>query len=358
MHSPSLLGTLAVASSLALLLGGCDSQESENSILRNLTQEVILPTYTQWQQSNHTLNTTTEAFCQGEATLATAQQAFFQAQANWAKLQPILLGPLDETNLSWQIQFWPDKKNLVARQVGNFLRRYPDPSPNQVEQASVVIQGLSAYEYLFFDPDIDLQQPELKAKYCPLAQAIGTHQQRLAQQVMKQWQAPNEGLARQLEQQPNTRYADSREAFSDLLRVHITALDVLKKKLRLPLGTQEQVQPYQAEAWRSQRSLDNIRFSLQTAQQLWAGSGDAPGIQHLLGNAHHDLKERINYAYQNAQQQLDNLQQPLIQLLKNSAGQTALQELYTRLNNLHRLHQGELAQALGIQIGFNAHDGD
>ncbi len=28
------------------------------------------------------------------------------------------------------------------------------------------------------------------------------------------------------------------------------------------------------------------------------------------------------------------------------------------LKVLHRLHEGELARALGIQLGFNAHDGD
>jgi hypothetical protein len=32
--------------------------------------------------------------------------------------------------------------------------------------------------------------------------------------------------------------------------------------------------------------------------------------------------------------------------------------LYKRIDSLHRLHQLELARALGVQIGFNAHDGD
>ena len=32
--------------------------------------------------------------------------------------------------------------------------------------------------------------------------------------------------------------------------------------------------------------------------------------------------------------------------------------LYDSLNALHRLHEVEVAKALGIQLGFNAHDGD
>lgn len=42
----------------------------------------------------------------------------------------------------------------------------------------------------------------------------------------------------------------------------------------------------------------------------------------------------------------------------DEAGRTALNELYDSLNRLHRLQESELAKALGVQIGFNAHDGD
>ena len=45
-------------------------------------------------------------------------------------------------------------------------------------------------------------------------------------------------------------------------------------------------------------------------------------------------------------------------MLADEAGRTALNELYDSLNRLHRLQESELAKALGVQIGFNAHDGD
>jgi predicted lipoprotein len=35
-----------------------------------------------------------------------------------------------------------------------------------------------------------------------------------------------------------------------------------------------------------------------------------------------------------------------------------LNAFYDSLNVVHRLHEGELAKALGIQLGFNANDGD
>jgi len=35
-----------------------------------------------------------------------------------------------------------------------------------------------------------------------------------------------------------------------------------------------------------------------------------------------------------------------------------LQALYSSLDQLHRLHERDLAKALDVQLGFNAHDGD
>jgi predicted lipoprotein len=45
-------------------------------------------------------------------------------------------------------------------------------------------------------------------------------------------------------------------------------------------------------------------------------------------------------------------------MLADEAGRTELNALYDSLNNLHRLLEGEVAKTLGIQLGFNAHDGD
>ena len=49
---------------------------------------------------------------------------------------------------------------------------------------------------------------------------------------------------------------------------------------------------------------------------------------------------------------------PFSELIADEAGHARLDELYQELDVLHRLHQNELARALGVQIGFNAHDGD
>lgn len=353
-----MLHRTLIASLLGLALVGCGQQDPRAKVSAALADGVLLPAYNSWQEADRQLAVNAEAFCAGNADLGTARQAFLGAQSAWAGLQPLLVGPLAEGNRAWQIQFWPDKKNLVQRQVEALLKSKPQLNNDDLANASVVVQGLTAYEYMLFDPALDLTQTEQKARYCPLLQAIGQHQQALAVQIMDEWQG-KPGMAEQLKTFPNERYADANEAIADLLRVQVTALDGLKKKLGAPMGRQSKgiPQPYQAEAWRSAASLANLGAALANAELLWHGS-NRDGIQTLLGDDQADLANRIDAAYQDTRQRLAALDKPLGDLLADEAGRAALNELYDSLNRLHRLQESELAKALDVQIGFNAHDGD
>ena len=353
-----MLHRTLIASLLGLALLGCGQQDPRAKVSAALADGVLLPAYNSWQEADRQLAVNAEAFCTGNADVTAARQAFLGAQSAWAGLQPLLVGPLAEGNRAWQIQFWPDKKNLVQRQVEALLKSKPQLNNDDLAKASVVVQGLTAYEYMLFDPALDLTQTEQKARYCPLLQAIGQHQQALAVQIMDEWQG-KPGMAEQLKAFPNERYADANEAIADLLRVQATALDGLKKKLGAPMGRQSKgiPQPYQAEAWRSAASLANLGAALANAELLWHGS-NRDGIQTLLGDDQADLANRIDAAYQDTRQRLAALDKPLGDLLADEAGRAALNELYDSLNRLHRLQESELAKALDVQIGFNAHDGD
>ncbi|TBU72611.1 imelysin family protein [Phytopseudomonas daroniae] len=343
---------------LGMTLAACSPADPQATVSAALAEGVLLPAHSTWREANAGLATSSKAFCAGDQDLSAARQAFLTTQSAWAGLQPLVVGPLAEGNRAWQVQFWPDKKNLVARQVQALVKSKPQLSPADLEKSSVVVQGLTAYEYLIYDPEIDLQDSEQKARYCPLLVAIGEHQQALANTVLEQWQA-KDGALSQFKTFPNERYAEAGEAISDILRTQITAIDSLKKKLGAPMGRQSKglPQPYQAEAWRSQASLANIGASLAGAERIWRGA-NKDGIQALLGSDQNALKQRIDAAYADTRQKLTGLQRPLGELLGDEAGSKALNEFYDSLNVLHRLHDGELARALGIQLGFNANDGD
>ena len=353
MFRPRLLIT-----SLAIALGACSPTDPQATTSATLAQQVILPTYSRWVDADRALAASALAYCQGKEDLTKARADFMAAQKAWAELQPLLVGPLAEGNRSWQVQFWPDKKNLVARQVEQLLSSGNAISPATLDKSSVVVQGLTAYEYILFDAKIDLANAETKARYCPLLEAIGAHQQALAESILAQWKQDG-GMLAQLSKVPNDRYADAHEAIAELLRVQVTALDMLKKKLGTPLGRQSKgiPQPFQAEGWRSDMSLASLDSSLTGAQALWNGT-DNKGLRALLPAEQKELAGKIDAAYADVHGKLKAINQPLSELLKNEAGIKQLNELYDSLNVVHRLHESDLAKALGVQLGFNANDGD
>lgn len=350
--------TLPVAAFLGLLLAGCGAQDPHTRVSAALTEGVLLPGYAAWAEADRQLAESARAFCAGTQSLEQARQEYLRAQRGWAAVQPLQLGPLSENNLAWQVQFWPDKKNLVARQVEALLNSQPELTQAQLDKGSVVVQGLTAYEYVLFDPNIDLTDSASQQRYCPLLIAIGNHQLTLSTDVLARWTG-EDGMQSRLRNFPNERYADAQEAVSDLLRTQVSAIDGLKKKLGAPLGRQSKgvPQPYQAEAWRSGYSLASLAAALASAERLWQGANQ-DGLRSLLGSEQDELATRIDAAYADTRQRLASIAQPLGELLTSEAGRAELNALYDSLNRLHRLQEGDLARALGIQIGFNAHDGD
>ncbi|EJM58263.1 MULTISPECIES: imelysin family protein [Pseudomonas] len=354
MFRPKLLFT----SLAALALGACSPQDPQAVTSAAIAKSVILPTYTRWVEADRQLAVSALAYCEGKETLETARADFLHAQKAWAELQPLLIGPLAEGNRSWQVQFWPDKKNLVGRQVEQLVTAQPQIDAAALAKSSVVVQGLSAYEYILFDSKPDVANAEQKSKYCPLLVAIGERQKQLAEDILQTWNN-TDGMLAQMSKFPNQRYADSHEAIADLLRVQVTAIDTLKKKLGTPMGRQSKgvPQPFQADAWRSQSSLTSLGASLAAAKTVWEGV-DNKGLRSLLPSDQKPLADKIDAAYSASLKLFAGNQRSLTEMLGDDAGRQQLNDLYESLNVVHRLHEADLAKALGIQLGFNANDGD
>lgn len=346
------------AALLGLLLAACGTEDPHSRVGKALADGVLLPAHQAWADANAQLEQDAQAFCRAEQHLEQTRAGYLRAHRAWAALQPLLVGPLSENNLAWQVQFWPDKKNLVARQVENLLKAQPNLTQEALDKGSVVVQGLTAYEYVLFDPNIDLTDDATRLRYCPLIIAIAGHQQALSARVLADWNGA-EGMRARLTRFPNERYAEPQEALADLLRTQVSAIDGLKKKLGAPLGRQSKgiPQPYQAEGWRSGNSLDSLSAAVESAERLWNGALQ-DGVRTLLGSEQAELATRIDAAFGDARERLAAFDEPLGALLGNPQGLSELNALYDSLNRLHRLLEGELARALGVQIGFNAHDGD
>lgn len=100
-----------------------------------------------------------------------------------------------------------------------------------------------------------------------------------------------------------------------------------------------------------------LQASLAAAKTVWEGV-DNKGLRGLLPAEQKPLADKIDAAYAASLKLFDSTQRSLGEMLEDDAGRQQLNDIYDSLNVVHRLHEGELAKALGIQLGFNANDGD
>lgn len=125
--------------SLVALLTGCTPADPQQQVSSALAEQVMLPAYSVWAINNQQLAESATRFCAGTQDINQTRQAWLAAQTAWAALQPLAVGPLSEGNRAWQVQFWPDKKNLVARQVETLLNSKPQLNQSELDKASVLV---------------------------------------------------------------------------------------------------------------------------------------------------------------------------------------------------------------------------
>ena len=103
------------------------------------------------------MQTRLEALCKapGDDTLKSAQQQFAALTAAWARIQYISFGPIFEHQRAFRIEYWPDKRNVVGRQLAEVLKKQDHAAlePERFATTTVGVQGLPALERLLFGDD-------------------------------------------------------------------------------------------------------------------------------------------------------------------------------------------------------------
>ncbi len=368
---------------LTCVLSAC-GRAPEQRLLEDTTNGVILPIYRDFAERSSALASSSAAFCASEARsddhFLQLREHWQQAASGWAQAQLLQLGPLLVDNQSWKIQFWPDRKNLVARKVEQLIGSGDDLTPQRLGEASVIVQGLSALEYLLFDPKAGSAQryrggdvgDDSAARRCQMLAATATRLANTASALRDGWE-PAQGNYAGVLTTPgadNSEYPEPRAALTALVDSLVYTVELIKRdKLERPLAlaaTGGRANPYLLEWWRAGAGSAAIAANLQGLAALYRG-GEGVGLDDYLrklprGEA---LATAIEQQLAAAQQQLaaagtfSAQPQALVAMTApGSAQRQALLALQAALSELLRLLQHELPEVTGITLSFNANDGD
>ncbi|MGM0826033.1 MAG: imelysin family protein [Pseudomonadota bacterium] len=305
--------------------------------------------YAELSAASQRLESSAIRFCQApdEALRERLESDWLSAYQAWQAVRFIQFGPVEQNSRSWQLQFWPDRKNLVGRKVEGWLKATDPPDAQDIANDSVAIQGFPALEYLLYDDAMNergLSDPHA----CALMQAITTHLADTTVGLHRDWQAFGEHYI---------HAADDTQRYTETtLASAIQALELLEdKRLGEPMGLKgAPANGYLAEAWRSGQTIRLVESSLEGLR-----TGFLPGLTALLREADAlPLAEAFRDQLDKTLAQASEQPSGLVPALDDEAVFRGLQSLYLDISQLRHLLGNEIAAELGLVRGFNSSDGD
>lgn len=265
--------------------------------------------------------------------------AFQSAYDAWMGVEHLRLGPAEAEGRSLAVLFWPDPKGTGARAQAALLAADPATlTLSGMAEQSVAARGLSGLERLLYPAE------PLPTDPCPLIQITIDDLARQAEVLNTEW-APYGDQLLTAGTAGNTAFLKPEEATQALFTQLATGLEfVADRRIGRPLGTFDKPRPDLAEGHASGRALGNITLSLQALRGLAASlSPDSAetlaAFDHAIG-----LSQALN------DPNLDGIADP--------QGWLKLEILQQAVRSTRDTVLAELGPALGVELGFNAADGD
>ncbi|SDF71764.1 hypothetical protein SAMN05216571_101360 [Onishia taeanensis] len=334
-------GLLALTVATPLLAANTDEPPTP----RDIWYQAIGDGYAALASDTQRLAEQASDYCQSpsaEEREALANQWLYAYEA-WQAVRFVNFGPIEQQSRAWQLQFWPDRKNLVGHKVSAWLKADTAPSMQSIADGSVAIQGFPAIEYLLFDEALGAPEALTEPQACGLLAAITQHLEATTRQLNDDWQAFGD------------HYRETDSYTRATLEAGLQALELVEaKRLAAPLGmTGGAPNAYLAEAWRSQQSIPLITASLSGLQEDYL-----PGLRLLLQQADQQaLYDDFAATLDEAMDEVDGMEGGIANALEEPAARSAVQGLYVQISQLNWLGS-KILIALGITRGFNATDGD
>ncbi|MEP3562114.1 MAG: imelysin family protein [Marinobacter sp.] len=281
-----------------------------------------------------------------EAGREQLEQHWLDAFLAWQQVRFVDFGPVENNNLAWQFQFWPDPKNLVARKAGYLTKSDQPITAELIEQSGVAVQGFPMLEYLLFDEALASSERALPAEHsCALLPRVTTHLASNSEQLRTDWH------------NFKPPYLNTVAYHTATIKAAMATLEILEeRRLAKPMGLRGNGKrnPYITDAWRSGATLLSVEATLRGLQQHFL-----PEFLSLLKrNGESALADRILQQFNEALDNFPAADQPMITLLSDDTAFRTLQGLYVDVSQLATLVNDQAAVALGIVRGFNSSDGD
>lgn len=327
---------------------------------RRWVERSIAPGFQHLAQQSRNLQQHFEQGCieADPAWLHKTSSGFESVVKAWSGVAFLRFGPLVEDNRYERLSFWPDPRGVMLRQVSGTLQQYQGEEPAvPIGQSSVAVQGLPALEYVLYR-DKGVLNHSLSADerrpLCRYAADLTKNIASVAGELSEAWLLPDGEYAQRFVKPGanNPVYRSNQEILSEGVKALSTGLQFVRDiQLAPPLmGSETKVAVKKAPYWRSGLTGPAIAASLTGMRTFVLAPDLLPADQEWI-------VEQIEAELGRAAQQANAL--PLADEAVPSPSLRQEWMLLGRIvDNAKDLTDADLALALGVNVGFNALDGD
>ncbi|AWL12337.1 hypothetical protein HMF8227_01867 [Saliniradius amylolyticus] len=274
----------------------------QNQLLESVVDQVILPTYQQFQADLIHQQDSVAAYCQAlsssgdtDTTLDQAREDWRTVMSDWQQAELMQIGPLTDNSstLRNRIYSWPntsacsvDQEVMLSREEGYDISLRTNSR-----------RGLDALEYLLFNEDLnhqctiagtepdgwlDLTDDQKRQARCDFAEIVVSDLKNSADELVEQWQGES-GYGFRLKNAglPDSIYATAHEAVNEVSDALFYITETTKDaKLATPLGLFANdcgAEPCadNVESQYANHSIENIHANLTGLLHMLQGGMDA-----------------------------------------------------------------------------------
>ena len=337
-----------------------------------LLEQIVIPAYRHLFQSAVALNQQAIKSCKqpSDVSLNNLRDRFSSYVNSWMSIEFFRNGPAKYLFRQNRIQYWPDKHNVVGRQLRSLLT---DQNASLLDhskftQLSVGVQGVTALELLFYGEKAfdSFTNINIAGQFrCQFIQAISYNQQVISEGLIDDWIRQGDGYRNGLLDENNNLQVE-KDIGIDILRLLYGEVDLIKTlKIVRPLDKSiEKAKPYRAELWRSGLSMTNIRQNLQTIGLFFDPVSYVYNFYNLENSVVNQTETsqsiaiKIDQLIGLSQQQLAQLSLPINEAVSDERNRQILLSLVNSLEQLANQIKHYTTVVYQSPLGFNSFDGD
>lgn len=279
-----------------------------------------------------------------------ARQAWKATHAAWRSVEALPMGPILTRRTAWQIDVWPTRPPKVEEAI-----RLVEKDAPIADSVGAAAQGLPALEFLLWGEDrakAQLGRLHFRQR-CQYSVALANDVAAESRGLLADWQ---------IYQREQHDHETGRQAFEEGINLIAGSLQNLRdKKVARLGGAKAPKKPARQDfdAWRSHHTKASLAATIGSLESLFLARGQdgSPSFVERLARAEKPLLA------QHLQDELALSRVALAKLPEDvataaSRNPAVLKPLLDSLKRLQGLVELQVADAVGVTIGFKDSDGD